>query len=373
MALRNVSQYETVKGYVPTSVPAGSYGNYNIGNGVVTAGGSVTNRGYYNSANSYGGTSGGSPNGSTATAKAASGSSGGSSGGSKSGSGTASSSADAYSALLAAYKQNDYSDYLNQMKAAAQAAYDRGMSRLEDAYNSQMDSLNSNLSETKNTLLDQYNRSKKGIMDDAASSLRQAYINKMLSQKNLGQQMSALGLNGGATESTLANMANNYGNARSAINTTQNNNLYNLEGNYNNNLSQAMQAYNSAVANANLQKAQQAMSLENALANNQISALGDYQSLMQRQNENYLDLLKAAIANGASFSFDPTSANNTFSAINVQQANNPEYVNTLTALQNLMGAENTPGVTMPGMTVVNPTTNNSSLAQMLAQLQAARR
>ena len=190
----------------------------------------------------------------------------------------------------------------------------------------------------------------------------------MMSQKNLGQQMSAMGLTGGATETSLNNLLNNYGNARNQINTTKNNNLYNLEGNYNDNLSQAMQAYNSAVASANLQKAQQAMSLENALANNQISALGDYQSLMQRENENYLDLLKAAIANGASFSYDPTSANNAFNAVNVQQASSPDTVNTLTALQNLMCAENVPGVTMPGVTIANTGSITNPYLSILKQL-----
>ena len=130
-----------------------------------------------------------------------------------------------------------------------------------------------------------------------------------------------------------------------------------------------MQAYNSAVASANLQKAQQAMSLENALANNQISALGDYQTLMQRENQNYLDLLKAAIANGASFSYNPTEANNAVNAVAVQQAANPALVNNLTAIQELMGAENTPGVTMPGVTVVNPASQANYLQQILSQLR----
>ena len=291
-----------------------------------------------------------------------------SSGSSSSGSNTA----NAYNALLAAYKQNDYSNYLNEMRAAAQNAYDRGMSALNNAYDAQLNSLNSNLSETKNQLLNQYNRSKQNITDDAASSLRQAYINKMMSQKNLGQQLSAMGLTGGATESSLNNLLNSYGNARNQINTTQNRNLSNLEGNYNDNLSTAMQAYNSAVASANLQKAQQQMSLENALANNQISALGDYQTLMQRENQNYLDLLKTAIANGASFSYDPTSANNAFNAVNVQQAATPNTVNTLTALQELMGAENTPGVTMPGITVANTGATSNPYAYILNQLLGQR-
>ena len=278
--------------------------------------------------------------------------------------------ADAYNALLAAYKQNDYSDYLRQMREAAQSAYDRGMSALNSAYDNQLNSLSSNLDETRNQLANQYNRSKASISQDAENSLRQAYINSMMAKKNIGQQMSALGLNGGATETTLANMANNYGNARNNINTTMNNNLYNLEGNYSDNLSQAQQAYNSAVASANLQKAQQAMQLENALANNQISALGDYQTLMQRENQNYLDLLKAAIANGASFTYDPTEANNAFNAINVQQANDPTVVNNLTALEELMGSQNTPGVTSPGVTVLNSRSNGDGLNDWINYVRA---
>lgn len=297
---------------------------------------------------------------------------GGSSSGSKSSSSaSATNAADAYNALLAAYRQNDYSDYLAQMREAAQNAYDRGMNALNNAYDNQLNSLADNLKETRNQLANQYNRSKTSISQDAENSLRQAYINKMLSQKNIGQQMSAMGLNGGATETTLANLANNYGNARNNINTTMNRNLYNLEGNYSDNLSQAQQAYNSAVASANLQKAQQAMSLENALANNQISALGDYQTLMQRENQNYLDLLKAAIANGASFQYDPTRANNTFSAINVQQAANPALVNNQTAIEELMGGgENTPGISSPGITVLNQGGNGNALNDWINYLRA---
>ena len=266
-------------------------------------------------------------------------------------------------------QRNDYDEYLRQMREAAENAYNRGMSALNSAYDSQMNSLSNNLSETRNQLSNQYNRSRGNISQDAENSLRQAYINRMLSQRNLGQQMSAQGLTGGASETTMANMLNNYGNARNSINNTLNNNLSNLEGNYSDNLSQAMQAYNSAVANANLAKAQQAMSLENALANNQISALGDYQSLLQRDNQNYLDLLKAAIQNGASFSYNPTEANNTFKAVALQQAANPNLTTNYQAIQELMNAENLPGTSTPGMTVVNPATANNYLANILSQLR----
>ena len=257
------------------------------------------------------------------------------------------------------------------MREAAQNAYDRGMNALNSAYDNQLTSLGDNLKEINSQLENQYNRSRNSISQDAESSLRQAYINRMLSQKNLGQQMSAQGLTGGATETTMASMLNNYNNARNNINTAMNNNLYNLEGNYSDNISQARQAYNTAVANANLARAQQAMSLENALANNQISALGDYQTLLQRDNQNYLDLLKAAIQNGASFSYDPTQANNTFRAVNVQQAANPNLASNYQAIQELMNAQSVPGTSTPGVTVLNQGGNNETLNDWIRYAQAA--
>lgn len=280
---------------------------------------------------------------------------------------SASNTANAYNTLLAAYKANDYSDYYNQMKAAAQAAYDRGMGALNSAYDAQLNSLNSNLNETKNQLANQYNYSRGNINSDAADSLKQAYINRMLSERNLGQQMSAQGLSGGATETTLANMLNNYGNARNNITTQQNKSLADLEQNYGSNLSQAMQAYNSAVANANLQKAQQAIALENALSNNQISALSDYQSLMQRENQNYLDLLAKAIASGANFNFTPTEANNAVNGVAVQQASMPTATNYAAALQSLMNAQQTPSG-QTGISLQTPyTAQNNYLADILRQ------
>lgn len=356
-------------GYIgDSSVKVNSPGTV-ISNGVVYKGVNPRDVGY---PDSRGVSTGYTPTNSTSTAKTSSGGSrsGGSS--SRSSASTSSSTANAYNALLAAYQgqRNSYDEYLRQMREAAQNAYDRGMGALNSAYDSQMSSLRGNLDETRNQLTNQYNRSRDSISQDAENSLRQAYINKMLSQRNLGQQMSAQGLTGGASETTMANMLNNYGNARNNINTTMNNNLSNLEGNYSDNLSQAMQAYNSAVASANLAKAQQAMSLENALANNQISALGDYQSLLQRDNQNYLDLLKAAIQNGASFSYDPTEANNTFKAVALQQAANPALTTNYQAIQELMNnSENVPGVNSPGMTVINPALQNNYLAQILSQLR----
>lgn len=274
---------------------------------------------------------------------------------------------DAFSSLLAAY-QNNYNDYLEEMRAAARQAYDRGMTSLNDAYNSQMTSLKDNLNSTNGQLLDAYNRSKKSINTDSEASLRQAYINKMLSERNLGQMMSAQGLSGGATETSMANMLNNYGNARNAINTTTNNNLKELEGNYNDSLAQAAQAYNTAVANTNAQKTQQVMALENALAGNEMSALTDYHQLMQQQNRDYLDLLKTAIAHQASYTPTATKANNTVKTANVKQASQPLGNSNYAALQAIANAQQAPGTSGAIISLANPSASNNYLAQILAQL-----
>jgi len=274
---------------------------------------------------------------------------------------------DGIASLLAAYQSN-YDNYLAEMRAAAQQAYDRGMASLNDAYNSQMTSLSDNLNSTKGQLQDSYNRSKNSINSDAETSLRQAYINKMLSERNLGQMMSAQGLSGGATETSMANMLNNYGNARNNINTTANKNLTELEGNYNDSLAQAIQAYNTAVANTNAQKTQQVMALENALAGNEMSALSDYQSLMQAQNSQYLDLLKTVLNNQAKYDYTRTKANNSVKTADVKQASQPITNTNYAALQALANAQQVPGQSGATISLTSPTTNNNYLAQILAQL-----
>ena len=76
------------------------------------------------------------------------------------------------------------------------------------------------------------------LTDTTNDALKQAYINKMQTLRNLPQQMSAQGLNGGASETTLASMNNNYGNARNQLETERLKQLANLQNTYQNNLAQ---------------------------------------------------------------------------------------------------------------------------------------
>ena len=89
---------------------------------------------------------------------------------------------------------------------------------------------------------------------------------------------------------------------------------------------------------------------------------------MQRENQNYLDLLKSAIANGVNFAYIPSSANNAVTAYAVNQASMPTTQNNLAALQALMNAQQTPG-SGASLTVGNPTAQGNYLANILAQLR----
>ena len=103
------------------------------------------------------------------------------------------------------------------------------------------------------------------LTDTTNDALKQAYINKMQTLRNLPQQMSAQGLNGGASETTLASMNNNYGNARNQLETERLKQLANLQNTYQNNLAQleAQRASGDAAQLSNL-----APTLANLVATN---------------------------------------------------------------------------------------------------------
>lgn len=214
----------------------------------------------------------------------------------------------------------DWGAYYASLQAAAQAradeAYERNMQRIASAYNSASGNLKSNYNSTVGRLNASRDKSMGDVNRDAERSLREAYVNNMLTRKNLDQRLSAMGYNGGATESTMANLENQYGNSRTGINRTLNENINNLNMTYGDNLAAAEQSYNSAIANLDLQRMQLEMQAENARQNAMESAM----SASFGTNSSYLSALQAALQNQAAYSYDPTQATNDFVAGNVQQA-----------------------------------------------------
>lgn len=63
----------------------------------------------------------------------------------------------------------------------------------------------------------------------AEEAQRQNYITKEMAQRNIGQQLAAAGLNGGAAETTILGLANKYGENRRMVDADRMNNVAALE------------------------------------------------------------------------------------------------------------------------------------------------
>lgn len=285
-----------------------------------------------------------------------SGASGGSAGGSRSSS-SVPKTAQTPSASLPAFDSSSYksqldsmyaqqqsaaAQYQEQLRAAAQGAYDRNMSALKDAYANKLSALAGNYDSARDTLGRQYDTSKKEVNTDAERALREAYVNKMISGRNIAQQLSAQGISGGAAETTLASMQNNYGNARNNIETTRNDNLESLNNTYQNNLAAAAQAYNSQLANAEDQRLQMMMQIESDLANaiagsysSQFNALGSLDS-------NYFSVLSDLVSKQADYAYKNAMANNPVKSVTSLAENDmgtyTDYAKWLARAQELQGA-----------------------------------
>ena len=113
-----------------------------------------------------------------------------------------------------------YADILAQIQAQQQAARDR-------AYRAAAEQQRKNLDYST------------GQVNNAADkALQEAYINKMMTLKNLPQTLSAQGLTGGVAESTTAGLYNNYGNSRNEIESERLDQIGALQQAYNNNMAQ---------------------------------------------------------------------------------------------------------------------------------------
>ena len=211
--------------------------------------------------------------------------------------------------------RTDASELLALYRAAAQAAYDRSMTALNNSYNTMQNSLKGNYNSTLGQLEQNYNTGVAGVNKQADNAQQQAYINYMMNKRDMGQQLAAQGLSGGASESALAGMYNNYGNSRNTIDSGRNDSLADLMNDWNTNKASALQAYNSQLAEMAMQKANAVQQLENNLANliaNAATANYDTQfSLSSDYLSKMMDLASkggsyaAAVANRA---YSPTNA-----------------------------------------------------------------
>lgn len=206
------------------------------------------------------------------------------SGGGGTGGGTVSSAPAATPAV--SQPQDTYmQNYINQMQAAIQSA----QKQAEEAQRRAEEQMKAAQEAQRKAREEAYNRSAaqqkadyeygQGNLNAATdSALQQAYINNMMQRRNLGQLLSAQGLNGGASESTTAGMLNNYSNSRNALETERQNQLASLMNTYQNNMAQLenqrasgdaadLSQYQTNLSNLTANNANQLISLMQGYAN----------------------------------------------------------------------------------------------------------
>lgn len=220
--------------------------------------------------------------------------------GGSSGSGGSSSSSSAAAAAAAAYEAY-MAEMRRRQEEAANAAYDRNVSAMNQAFDQRGQLLKGNLDTTLQNLQTDYNASRDAINRDATNAAREAYINRMMSQRNLAQNMAAQGLSGGASETTLAGLENNYGNARNQIATTANENLGDLEDLYSKNRNSAMQEYNDQLAADALQRAQYMTQFENDRQNLLAQAYDSQLSQLMSLDPTFVAAMSAATDSQADY------------------------------------------------------------------------
>lgn len=208
-----------------------------------------------------------------------------------------------------------YNSLRDQANAAADDAYNNNMARIASMYDNVAGNIGGNYNSTVGRLKAARDQSLKDVNNDAENSLRQAYINSELTKRGLNQRLSAMGYNGGATESTMADLANEYSRSRGGINTTRNKNIADLNKTYEDNLAAALQAYNNAMNNLEMQRMSMENAAENARLNSMDSDVGGFS-----MDSGYLTALQNALTNQANFQYDPSQATNDFIPGNVQQA-----------------------------------------------------
>lgn len=207
---------------------------------------------------------------------------GGGSGGGGGGSSGSTAAAASYTAPAQSSGGSNYmQSYIDQMQSAISAAQQQAA----EAQRRAEEQLRAAQEAQRKAREEAYNRSAaqqktdyefgQGQLNSATdSALQQAYINKMMNERTLAQQLAAQGIGGGAAETTTAGLLNNYGSSRNALETERQAQLASLLNTYQNNMAQ----------------------LENQKASGDAADLSQYQTnlsnLTANNANNYINLLQ---------------------------------------------------------------------------------
>lgn len=167
---------------------------------------------------------------------------------------------------------NEYNNQYGSLMDSVLGAFNTNSANLEDYYTAVMNALGLNLSDTENLLRSQLAQNQQTLEDERRRALQEQYLSRMLAEKNLADRLDAYGLRGGASESVMADLLNNYMNGRASVEEKTQASLADLLQNYLTNLSNARQAYNQNVMGAAQNRLNARQQLANNLAESQANA-----------------------------------------------------------------------------------------------------
>ena len=206
------------------------------------------------------------------------------------------------SGIAGGYDLSSLEDLINRQLAEYDNGYNTLMQNLLNAYNANFGSLNDsylaalqalglNYADTENLLNGRLANSQQALEDARKRAMQEAYISRMMDQKNLEDYLGAAGLSGGATESVLSGILNNYRNNRNKIEENTQTSLRELLQTYLDNMSNARQAYNSGLLNAENNRMSAAQNLANGLYESQANAASNYANQRANVYSNLYDTL----------------------------------------------------------------------------------
>lgn len=152
-------------------------------------------------------------------------------------------------------------------RAYYEDSYGQSMAALAAAYEQRARAYRQNLDDSYADLQRSYDMNEQKVQNSTLAGMQGAYVNMMQNRRDLPQLLSAQGISGGMSESTLAGIRNQYGNTRNQLNTERTQAITELMGQLEQGKSAARQQYNSLMAQDAAARAQQEMSLRIQLAN----------------------------------------------------------------------------------------------------------
>jgi len=144
-----------------------------------------------------------------------------------------------------------YEEMLNKTQEVVEQGYEAKNQRAENAYHTTIAALKQNYMSDAGQTNRQYDASIDQQNQITAKALKDAYVGKRLGERNIGQQLAALGRTGGAAESTLLGMQNNYQTNRAGLESERSRAIENFNLERANALNNLMTALNTETAKAN--------------------------------------------------------------------------------------------------------------------------